>query len=259
MNKRRKTDIDILDQADLIAIAEWVHRNVPDHGISQPTLSRLRNGVLPAMSSDTFQRLLDATLKGDPAERMVFRLWDAVNPPGAWDLQAGYWLWMMDSWRPFFSRRHGRWSVEANKASKLDENAVREKPFPLPRDPKKPLSGVGAVRWANYLALLHRLDQLHIGKELARRLDQWSKRLDPVERYWRITLAEFQILAPLLQGPESAFVERSWEDLSDAEMTAFVRAGIAQHDVLLNRRDMRSRIREVAAGRVTKPARRRTR
>jgi hypothetical protein len=63
----------------------------------------------------------------------------------------------------------------------------------------------------------------------------------------RIELAWLRIIAPLLCYRESAFVERSWQELTDAEFRQFVVAGIRREKILLTRPNDLRRAQDVVA------------
>ena len=51
----------------------------------------------------------------------------------------------------------------------------------------------------------------------------------------RILVAENRVLAPLLEQSQSGFIERSWREMSNAELIRFVRDGLARERILLRR------------------------
>ena len=62
----------------------------------------------------------------------------------------------------------------------------------------------------------------------------------------RSDMAIARAVDPLLDGPESGFVERSWRDLSDDELARFVDAGLARERILLNRSPDVMRTQEIS-------------
>ena len=51
----------------------------------------------------------------------------------------------------------------------------------------------------------------------------------------RAKVAARNVLDPLLQGPQSGFVERAWWELSSHEQRTFIQAGLAREEILLER------------------------
>lgn len=262
-DRRHKNDVIVIDRAELAAVAEWVHGhvNAARHGIPYATMWALRRAKAPTIGRTTFDRLFDAAVTHGP-RGLAHRLDSATVPPAAADVSLAYFDWMENLWREFLERPWDRWQpVDGGIACITDENLQTEKPLDF--GPVGNITGMGVVRYENYAALRHRLRACKIGNsnldaEIEKTIANLCKRLDPTEAALRALLAEFQILRPLLEGPESGCVERSWEEMPDKHLIRFVRAGLAQQKVLLARDGWRKRTREIAAGSVKPAARSRS-
>jgi hypothetical protein len=86
-------------------------------------------------------------------------------------------------------------------------------------------------RLAQFEAAVERVRQKC--REECASFDQFLYRRKHSER--RVQIAYYRIVAPLLDGRESGFIERRIEDLSDKELRSFVKAGILREKILLNR------------------------
>jgi hypothetical protein len=70
-------------------------------------------------------------------------------------------------------------------------------------------------------------------RDLLERFERWATAYGIVSL--RLELALNRAWEPLLEQAPSAFVERSWRDLSDRELRQFVRHGLRREEILLRR------------------------
>jgi hypothetical protein len=256
---RRTTDVIIEDRGEVAAVIRWLeeHGSIDPAVVGRWTLSRLRNEKLGAMAARTFEELRRAIggCMGRDVGHVSARLFAATFPPAARGIDEIHSQWTSAAFSEFLDRPGARFDVNDDGIHDISRDEIKEKRIVDLAIGE--LSGMALVRYTNYLALRHRIAQLPIGGELRMHAKRWTQRLDWDEDE-RVYLAVFLALRPLLEGPEAAFVERSWEELDDRELTAVVRAGLRQQDIMLNRPGRRKRIRDLLGGNVKKPARRRT-
>lgn len=247
------TRVQVLDRAALAEVAQQVALKRPEL-IPKATLSRLRNRKSPFIASDTLATLQAALIEdGSTAARHLFWALDAaILSPGGLARRKAYGDWIGAQLRRFFFRADGRdgWRYDALDAAEWVMKNERAGALSL-AELTLGIRGGGAVaghallRWGGFCALLERVEALApAGAKLAE-LRQDFGDLNGRQGVERYVVALINILGPLLESPECAFVERQWEELDDSELAAFVLHGIARERVLLARGPFAERIQDL--------------
>ena len=94
----------------------------------------------------------------------------------------------------------------------------------------------------NLIALRKRISTLAAGGMLLRLQAELERRGERTERFH---IALLNVLGPLLEGPESAFIERQWEEFTDEELNSFVIKGVDRERLLLRRLPLVVRVQQI--------------
>jgi hypothetical protein len=190
--------------------------------IRQEHFSKLRSGNAKSIKVSTYHklwRLLPST------ERHKLAL--AFEAPGTPGIHVGYQSWLDRSRERIWRSTGIRWERDAEQ--------IR------PRNWKE-WRGRGGDREGELKTVCAILNRRTDGQLRKFRVEQF-KRGHSQER---IALAIYRTVAPLIEASGSAFVERHWREMSDPELSNFVRAGLTRERLLLKRPVDIIRIQEVA-------------
>lgn len=239
----------VLDRTRLATVAKWVANRRPD-AIPQATMWRMTHQKSSAISLGTLTAL-QAVLLEEAAQRLFWDLEIALMSPGGAARRTAHRQWMIAQLRRFFFRAAGRdgWRYDATDAVDWiveNEHAVAQSFAELELSDlgAGDLAGHALLRWGSLCALVARIERGEAGTKLKafRESVDDVRDLQGLERY---LVALINILGPLLESPENAFVERQWEELADDELSAFVIHGIERERILLKRPALTSRIQEL--------------
>jgi hypothetical protein len=84
-----------------------------------------------------------------------------------------------------------------------------------------------------------------VSNRCRRMLEDFRAFLDRFGHEEQAELAIARILDPLVDAPESGFIQRSWRELSTGDLERFVRAGIVREKLLLSRSPYEMRSQEI--------------
>jgi len=203
-------------------------------GISQPTLSRLRRPTprtLRTLSRATEERLVAAALRVDDqyGTSLARRLLSAIDPPEARRVEDGYEAWR-DERRLRYARAEGPAWVLVDRRPKVQDLGPSTDAMP--------------VHFGNLGRVLNRVAKAY--PHLTQRFQQemTAKGVEPE----RIQLALIRVVEPLVEASRSAFVERTWGELTPREREKFVEWGLRRERIMLRRATARERARARADG-----------
>jgi len=188
-------------------------------GIQQSQLSRLANGRLKHLGLDQFRRLA-MSLTIDAHSRLQHALFsaDAATAVKAY----GQWVTAKTDLirRPVGSH----WTTQRGRLRQAKRTVAQDE------------------RCANLDAL-----NSHIRQRFPDLYNQFLRKVDRLQvgrdRCW---LALLRTLEPLVEDGASGFIERSWTELSDAELRVFIDAGLKRETILLTREADFQRAQRVA-------------
>jgi hypothetical protein len=252
-------DAQVLDRAVVARVAQWVAKRRPGL-LSQSTLWRLTAPQHGSAIGPETLTTLEAVLIEEGEWELFEKLDAALLPPGGVARRRAYERWAKAQLHRFLHRDGSRDdSVAATEwigrlgALSVGESLELSEGTLLGLELGE-LRGQSLRRWRSFCALIHRVRASEAGprlrafradfQDLGGRRDPDSLR-SPSEGLDRFVVALLNILGPLLESPETDFVERQWEDLDDAELCAFVKAGIDRERILLKRPPLRNRLRAV--------------
>jgi len=192
-------------------------------GIDQSNLARWRNHPPDELPEKSYRAVFEA---GTLSERS--KLHGALMGPSARGIWWAYDQWMKD-WEPRLSRGHSvPWAMSETGITRID---ATKDPSPLP------------WRLAERRQLLKHLEARRPWVLI--RFRGFLKKFGHLGARSKMAIA--RAVDPLLDGPESGFVERSWRELSDDDLAKFVDAGLTREKILLNRSPDLMRIQETGA------------
>jgi hypothetical protein len=198
-----------------------VNRAARNIGLSQPTLHHIVHGTRRFVREDTARKL---QLLVPRAHRDLFE--HLLYPTEAHIVLLCYERWCLERIANWL-RRETRSYVGVNPRPEHVRGADGRAADVRQRDWFGLLQRVRVERYSHWAAL-ERLLQDHGCTEQ------------------RKQVAYLRVLEPLLDARDSAFVERRWDELKDAEKTAFLNAGITRERILLNRDSDVARSRRAA-------------
>jgi DNA-binding transcriptional regulator YdaS (Cro superfamily) len=222
----------IHDQTALAAVVDGMvgligteTRTAERLGVSQSTVNRMRNRALEKITRNTVIALERAAKLLN--EELLSGLRDALVPPTAQEYLWGYNEWCQE--------RTTRWQERDGKTWRIG---------PLMR--AEPSAGPGytlpVVRQEFLRLLWKRVHQEF--PEVFRKFREEMKRrsVDGMRQEVAIT----RIIEPLLEATQSAYVERSYSELTERERRDFIDAGIKRELILLDREPAITRARRLA-------------
>lgn len=234
--------------------------------VAEPVYDQIRGHVSKLVEQDTNppKRALDAAVTGDvdryvqearPAH-VLRDLTNSVVERATGAILSGYDGWLRERRQRFFTRRGPTFlnPGQAIQAATRDASIqiARQLLGPGARIVKQPIpdlsiddaSPVELERWHNYLTFRKVLDR---NETVARSLTKFevdARKAGHSDD--RIQLAVLRILEPLLEAPESSFVERRLAELIESgDLAKFIAAGITRERILLARPIGRARAQEV--------------
>ena len=253
-HKRGRTH-PIVDRAAGKRVARWVIATKPGSwselrrkpellGISQSTLSRLAAGQLPAVNEATIDRLhhLAYAAKRDDIAVDVVDMTTRENELTVW--ADGYQRWMVERAQRLVRSSAPHWNATRHLMEIVRDEDVHDPPASDLLFMGE-LRGVALRRYHNLWSLVTHLDKTAPTEGVLSRFEAWMELHG--HDHFRRNLALLRIVEPLMEAAESAFVERQWEEMTERELIAFVRAGIRREKILLSRSPNEVRIREVTA------------
>jgi len=251
VNGSRRGKIAVLDRALLASVAEWVewHQDRTHRFVSQPTLWRLRNQKSDTISQETLTSLEAALVHHGGADPQTGHLFDQIQratlSAQGMALKRQFYVWMYVRSRQLFDRQLTTFQLTPGGVREIEDNV--EGDLRAVDGTIGGLAGCELSRYRRFLALLWRLEQLRPASGYLDRLrDEIADRFEPEGH--RFTVALLNILEPLLEGAESGFIERSWEELTDEELNTFVAKGIDRERILLRRVPNPERIQAAVGG-----------
>jgi hypothetical protein len=199
-------------------------------GVSQPTLNRLRRGAAEAITRATasaLERAVKALGDSDPTYlEMAGDLKAAIVAPETHQYMAGYTQWC--------DERLSRWQERDGMTWKVGPFRQLEPVADVP-------PAMAIVRQEMRRMLWQRAHQDF--PELFRRFrdEMVSKGVEEV----RQEVAVMRVIEPLLEATQSAYIERSYSELTERERRDFIDAGIKRELILLDREPAMTRARRI--------------
>lgn len=192
-------------------------------GLSDDTLAKMEKGALSSIGPETVEKLYRLVPEADHVLLDV-----AILPGHAMDLLK---------------------QARSRTAELLEELATQRAMPPLQTDGR--MASTASIRF-DPVRFFDR------GKEIAH-LIAWARALpgdaaeferlcrDQGHDQWRVTLAWYRIVSPLVEYQETGHIERAWWEIPEEERRAFVDAGLRRERILLNRPDDERRALQVLA------------
>lgn len=201
--------------------------------IPQPTVSRWTNNPPRRLSEKNYSLLFDALFEFNPA--LLHELDTVVVGPAARDLTLYHSDWQTE--------RARRWLCRSGPTFVFDANQLREfEPADRQRMKGQALQDIDEMLFGD----LNALEQYRYLRFIELLEAVMERCPEPVKKLYetcnargidspRALLSVVRILEPLLEAPESAFIERQWQELDDDQLRRFVDAGVRRELILLDR------------------------
>lgn len=223
--------------------------------VSQPTLSRLRTQSRSTLSEATLEGLragllatADVATAADDREdhQLIDDLDRSIVDRDGTELQRIFRRWAeriaLDLWvRPGIVTRVKGGRLERYEITDADARRIHRQYQATGHLRRHPAI---AHRLEELAALGARLDSLGLGKLIEDLAGRCETDLGTIVRG---KVAQARVIGPLVEHVESGLVERDWRELSDQELTHFVKAGIERERILARRSPTLGRLQGVVA------------
>jgi hypothetical protein len=223
----------IVDRDAMKRVARWAIENRPTSwsrlqeqpdtlGVSRSTLDRLRRGLAATVKESTVNRLHRLAYEANRDDIALDLVRATMRETEITVGIQGYHSWLMRRAQRLVCDDGPHWHASRSMLEIVADADVDDPPaghFLFGGD----LAGIPLRRYHDVRALLAHLNTTPPTKGIFDAFDDWMTERGHDE--WRRTVAYIRVVEPLLEAPESAYVERQWQEFDDRELVRFIRAG----------------------------------
>lgn len=214
-------------------------RSVPVERVDDATATALWNAIYRLR--DELRGSLSARDTREHIGRLEALLSQAVRPPIATERLASYAEWCMERASRFFRRRGDRWVIRSEGGEPILERVSGS--VPVPPGLQQPAWNVagGQDLLDRWVEVHRRQDTIMLviaiknaSKSAERELVRLEKACEGLPDL-RYRVALMRVLEPLLEAPESGFVEMDQGEMTAKDLGEFIRLGVERELMLLRR------------------------